>query len=150
VIYSFLNLILEYCGGETDCIYLIENEPMLHMPCPLNCGCLKSPRPRDARLMRMCERGVLQFVIIKPIMACLAIIMIATDNYFSVVFEYFEAVVYNVSYSWALYCMYVFYLATNELLAKFRPIMKFASVKGQCSAVLCRVLINLSATTCCS
>ena len=48
VIYSFLNLILEYCGGETDCIYLIENEPMLHMPCPLNC-CLK-PRPRDARL----------------------------------------------------------------------------------------------------
>ena len=85
VIYSFLNLILEYCGGETDCIYLIENEPMLHMPCPLNC-CLK-PRPRDARLMRLCQRGVLQFIIVKPIMAALAIVMIATGNYFNVVYQ---------------------------------------------------------------
>jgi hypothetical protein len=46
VIYSFLNLILEYCGGETDCIYQIENEPQLRMPCPL---CFMKPRPRDAR-----------------------------------------------------------------------------------------------------
>ena len=46
VIYSFLNLILEYSGGETDCMYQIENEPQLHMPCPL---CFLKPRPRDAR-----------------------------------------------------------------------------------------------------
>ena len=46
VIYSFLNLILEYCGGETDCIYQIENEPLLRMPCPL---CFMKPKQRDAR-----------------------------------------------------------------------------------------------------
>jgi hypothetical protein len=46
VIYSFLNLILEYSGGETDCIYQIENEPQLKWPCPL---CFLKPRTRDAR-----------------------------------------------------------------------------------------------------
>lgn len=46
VIYSFFNLILEYSGGETDCIYQIENEPQLRWPCPL---CFLKPRPRDAR-----------------------------------------------------------------------------------------------------
>ena len=29
VIYSFFNLIIEYCGGETDCVYMMENEPNL-------------------------------------------------------------------------------------------------------------------------
>lgn len=37
VVYSFLNLILEYCGGETDCVYQIENEPPIKMPFPLCC-----------------------------------------------------------------------------------------------------------------
>jgi hypothetical protein len=46
VIYSFLNLILEFCGGEADCIYQIENEAMLPMPWPL---CFMKPVPRDAR-----------------------------------------------------------------------------------------------------
>lgn len=46
VIYSFLNLILEYSGGETDCVYLIENEPPLKMPCPL---CLMKPKQRNTK-----------------------------------------------------------------------------------------------------
>jgi hypothetical protein len=46
VIYSFLNLILEYCGGETDCIYQIENEPAITLPCPF---CFMKKMPRDAR-----------------------------------------------------------------------------------------------------
>ncbi len=50
VLYSFLNLILEYAGGETDCVYSIENEPMLRMPCPL---CLMKPRARDARYVKV-------------------------------------------------------------------------------------------------
>ena len=46
VLYSFLNLILEYCGGETDCIHQIENDPVLKMPFPF---CCLRPMPRDAR-----------------------------------------------------------------------------------------------------
>ena len=46
VIYSFFNLIIEYCGGETDCVYMMENEPNLTMPFPL---CCMGSQPRDAR-----------------------------------------------------------------------------------------------------
>ena len=46
VIYSFFNLILEYCGGETDCVHAMENEAALRMPCPL---CFLKPRLRDTR-----------------------------------------------------------------------------------------------------
>ena len=46
VLYSFFNLILEFCGGETDCIYQIENESPISMPFPL---CFLGARPRDAR-----------------------------------------------------------------------------------------------------
>jgi len=46
VVYSFFNMILEYCGGETDCVYAIENDPALILPFPL---CLLKRRPRDAR-----------------------------------------------------------------------------------------------------
>lgn len=46
VVYSFMHLILEYCGGETDCVYLMENEPRLQMPFPL---CCLKPRARTMR-----------------------------------------------------------------------------------------------------
>jgi len=126
VLYSFLNLILEFCGGESDCVYQIENESPLRMPFPL---CFLRPRPRDARLMRFCQRGVLQFIVIKPIMAVLTVIMIATGNLFHPAYVAVEFVIYNGSYGWALYCMYVFYLATHSLIKNFRPISKFVTVK---------------------
>ena len=126
VLYSFLNLVMEFCGGETDCVYQIENDPPLLMPFPL---CFLGHWPRDARMVRFCQRGVLQFIIIKPIMAVLTVIMIATDNYFNIYYEAFEAFVYNISYGWALYCLLVFYLATHHHIRKFKPLSKFTTVK---------------------
>jgi hypothetical protein len=46
VVYSFMNLILEYCGGETDCVYMMENEPPLRLPFPL---CMSKPQARTMR-----------------------------------------------------------------------------------------------------
>lgn len=46
VVYSFMHLMLEYSGGETDCVYLMENEPRLRLPCPL---CCLKPRARTMR-----------------------------------------------------------------------------------------------------
>ncbi len=46
VIYSFFNLILEYGGGETDCVYAVENDAPLVFPFPF---CYSKPRPKDAR-----------------------------------------------------------------------------------------------------
>lgn len=46
VVYSFMHLMLEFSGGETDCVYLMENEPRLRLPCPL---CCMKPRARTMK-----------------------------------------------------------------------------------------------------
>jgi hypothetical protein len=45
VVYCFMYLMLEYCGGETDCVYMMENEPALRFPFPFSC----IRWPRNAR-----------------------------------------------------------------------------------------------------
>jgi hypothetical protein len=79
--------------------------------------------------MRFCKRGVLQFIMIKPVMAVLTLIMIATNNYFNIGYVVVETLIYNVSYGWALYCLLVFYMATNQIIKKFKPLIKFSTVK---------------------
>ena len=39
------------------------------------------------------------------------------------------AIIYNITYSVALYALLLFYLGTHELLAPFNPLLKFAMVK---------------------
>ncbi len=39
-------------------------------------------------------------------------------------------VVYNVTYSIALYALVLFYLGTHDLLAPYNPLLKFALVKS--------------------
>jgi hypothetical protein len=128
VVYSFLNLILEYCGGETDCVYQIENEPLLYLPLPL---CCVKPLPRDAKLMRICCRGVLQFVIIKPIVTLVDLCLLPTGHDDNYIWQIIKLVIYNLSYGLALYCLFVFYLATKPITKNFRPVYKFAAVKGE-------------------
>jgi len=127
VVYSLLNLIMEYCGGEVDCIYSMEGEEPLTMPCPLNL-CMK-PKRRDAKLLRFCQRGVLQFVLVKPIMATCDVATMATGHYYNPIFQWTETVIYNISYCTALYCLLCIYLATNTQLKKFRCLWKISSVK---------------------
>lgn len=126
VILFFLNLVLQYCGGETDCVYAIENEPSLRMPCPL---CFLKPMPRDAKLLRFCQRAALQFVVVKPIMTVVDIILLATGYYFNIIWQILETIVYNLSYGIALYGLVLFYLATAQVIKRFRPKTKFISVK---------------------
>jgi hypothetical protein len=127
VVYSLLNLIMEYCGGEVDCVYSIENEGPLEMPFPFNC-CMK-PRARDAKLLRFCQRGVLQFVLIKPIMATCDVITMLTGTYYNDIFQAVEATIYNISYCSALYALLCIYLATRTMLSKFKCLWKISAVK---------------------
>jgi len=82
------------------------------------------------RLMRICYRGVLQFIILKPIMAVIDIIMLATEMYFNIIWQTSSAIIYNLSYASALYSLYLFYLATKRIIKDFRPISKFLTVKS--------------------
>jgi len=127
VIYCFLALILEYIGGELQCLTAISKKPSMKHPVP--CCCL--PRlALDVRFLRMCKQGCLQFIVSKPIMAVLSIIMLATDLYDSMGYTVFMLSVYNISYTIALYALLLFYLATADVITGFSPVRKFLAVKA--------------------
>jgi hypothetical protein len=54
-------------------------------------------------------------------------------------------IIYNVTYTLALYALVLFYMGTHELLAPFNPLLKFAVVKAvvfltfwqACESIIC-------------
>jgi len=125
-VYCLLNLILEYSGGETDCVYAIENEGPVRMPPPF---CCMKPRPRNAKLIRFCHKGVIQFVITRPIMGVFDVVAFALGAYYQVWYQVIEAIIYNFSYGGALFGLILFYQATKKHIRRFRPGFKIAAVK---------------------
>lgn len=126
VVYSFLSLILTFAGGESACVAKMEHEAALSHPVPF---CCLTPVARDGRLLRNCKRAALQFVVVKPTFAVVSLIMLACGNYDSHIYQWILTVVYNMSYSVALYGLLLFYLATKHVLYSFKPVRKFLAVK---------------------
>ncbi|KAF0749683.1 hypothetical protein AaE_006964, partial [Aphanomyces astaci] len=128
VVYSFLELVLSFAGGESTCVSKMVGEKELDHPFP--CNFCFPPMARDGRLLRACKKATIQFVLIKPSIALLSLFMLAIDAYNSTGYQWFLWVVYNGSYSIALYGLLVFYLATKHILAPFSPVLKFFAVKS--------------------
>jgi hypothetical protein len=127
VVYSFLALVLSFCGGESVCVLKMQSEPDIPHAWPLSV-CFP-PMGRDGRLLRFCKRATLQFVLVKPVFALLSLLMLACGTYHTLFYQLLLAVVYNISYSLALYGLWLFYLATRHILQPFHPVMKFLAVK---------------------
>lgn len=69
---------------------------------------------------------------------CNSLAALAGGLYFETGFQAVLLVVYNVTYSIALYSLLIFYLAIQSLLTPFQPVRKFFSVKGKsCSCSVC-------------
>ena len=130
VIWEFLKLILAYCGGESACLTVIAKNPgsVRHM-WPLN-YCFR-PLRLDPRFMRICKRFTLQFVLIKPVMAIVNIIMLELCMYTNKAYQVSQLIVYNISYSLSLYGLVLFYIATHHHpgLKSRKPLLKFAAIK---------------------
>eukprot|EP01138_Halocafeteria_seosinensis_P012990 gb/GECG01013268.1/.p1 GENE.gb/GECG01013268.1/~~gb/GECG01013268.1/.p1 ORF type:complete len:439 (+),score=36.26 gb/GECG01013268.1/:1-1317(+) len=126
VVYSFLHLILEYIGGEGVCVMKLQEECEMRHPWPL---CKLPPIHLNDRFITRCKQYTLQFVFVKPVMAAISVIMLATGRYESLGYQVFSLFVYNLSYSAALYALFLFYLATRKLLKGFHPVAKFFAVK---------------------
>jgi len=127
VVYCFLVLVLEYAGGEGTCANKLADNPPMRHPWPL---CKLSPIALDTRFLRRCKQGALQFVVIKPVMAVISLSLLASGAYDSTVYQIILLLVYNLSYTMALYALLLFYLATKVLLAPFHPVWKFLAVKS--------------------
>lgn len=70
------------------------------------------------------------FIITQPSVAIISLILLFAGYYYSTVWQIMQTVIYNISYIWALYCLYVFYLAIKQNIKNFRPIAKFVTVKS--------------------
>lgn len=128
VVYCFLALVLSFAGGESVCVMKMQGEPDITHTWPLS-RCF-GPIGRDGRLLRSCKRATIQFVLIKPVFAMLSLVMLACGQYNSFPYQFVLTIVYNLSYSIALYGLWLFYLATKHILKPFNPVLKFFAVKS--------------------
>lgn len=146
VVYCFLSLILDYCGGENACALVIQKSPgAIQTPWPMS-QCLfpehfkhapillRRTIPLDPAFVKACKRATLQFVGVKPAMAIITVVVSLCAG--PAILEepgwlWPQAVVYNTSYTIALYALALFYAATKNHagLEGTRPIRKFAAVK---------------------
>ncbi|KAH0476552.1 MAG: uncharacterized protein KVP18_001706 [Porospora cf. gigantea A] len=156
VIYCFMVYVLEVCDGEAACALEAQKDPgyVKHLP-PLSwfipeSGCrVFGPAiashgqgfckwhyvtlviPCSPQVIKYCKRGTLQFVVLKPVMAVIAVSGFLGRWGSHPVYTFIESTLYNISYSVALYALAIFYCVTksNPKMKRYRPLHKFVSVK---------------------
>jgi hypothetical protein len=126
-LYSFFMLMLEYCGGENQCaLKMIRNPGMIKQPVPL---CCLPHIKTDNHFLRTCKRGVIQFVVIKPLFAIISLVMLMFDEYDNNIYRGIMLFVYNASISYALYVLAIFYMGAKPHLVGCNAVKKFLAVK---------------------
>lgn len=133
VIYSFMSLCYEYLGGEGNIMSELRGKPIKTNWYYGTC-CL-SNKSYTIEFLRFCKQATLQFCAVKPLMSFLTLYLVSNDRYkdgdWSPDNGYiYINLIYNVSYSVALYGLYLFYQATKNLLSPYEPVWKFMTVKS--------------------
>ncbi len=126
-IHCFLVLMLDFPGGEAAVVEGIKDKGLLSHPAPFGLCCTKIPLGAD--FIRNMKRTTLQFVVLKPLLAALSLITLWAGVFDSDAVQWILLVGYNISYTTALYGLFLFYLGTKSLLYGFSPVGKFSAVK---------------------
>jgi len=130
VIYNFYSLLIEYVGGYERGKNLFMNRPRTRLVVPLVCFEVQPKRG----LLRQCKRLTLQYVLIRPAMTLLALILQSVSQYCSGNYSPFHGylwvtVVNFFSVTVAMYALVLFYSMGKEEIAQYKPLPKFLSVK---------------------
>ncbi|MED6131046.1 hypothetical protein PIB30_116814 [Stylosanthes scabra] len=133
VIYNFLSLCLAWVGGPGAVVLSLSGRIL--KPSWFLMTCCLPPLPLDGRFIRKCKQGCLQFVILKPILVVLTLILYEKGKYkdgnFSPSQSYlYLTIIYTISYTMALYALALFYVACRDLLQPFNPVPKFIIIKS--------------------
>jgi hypothetical protein len=135
VVYLFFSLLVELLGGPERVVQHLENRRApLYRPWPLKLLASK-PYQLDARFLQSCKVGVMQFCVVRPVLAVLAAILYLAGVYergnisMNNSYIYLEFLV-NVSVTWAVWCLVIFFLSLRESLSPHDPIPKFVAIKG--------------------
>ncbi|GAM27698.1 hypothetical protein SAMD00019534_108740, partial [Acytostelium subglobosum LB1] len=129
VLYMFFCLCVSYGGGDRNLVTHFISHPPLKLPMPLFC----KVKPNE-RFLQICRMGMLQYVLIRPtitlVSAILARFHLYSEGEFKVTDFYpYASLIINLSVTVALYIIVLFYQATIEELAPYKPLLKFTSIK---------------------
>lgn len=132
VIYSFFNLILEYVGGEHNwlvCVQHTHPDGLKHTP-PFS-WCFRKSMDLDPTWLRNCKIACFQFVFVKPLVGLIFLPFLIAGTYYDAPWPVVRDVVYNITYTVALYALALLYMTTHKhpSLKPKRPLAKFTSVK---------------------
>ncbi|KAL1914928.1 uncharacterized protein VTP21DRAFT_7844 [Calcarisporiella thermophila] len=134
VIYCFFNLLVYLLGGERALLIMLHSRPPTQHLFPVNWW-RKEIYVGDPYSFLFVKRGILQFIYVKLILTLATMVLkifgLYNEGYISWTSGYFWiSFFYNLSVCLSLYCLMVFFLATKEDLAPFRPLSKFLCVKS--------------------
>lgn len=133
-LYTFFQLLVNFLGGERSLIIMMHGRPPVPHLWPLN-HIVGKVDISDPHTFLSIKRGILQYTWVKPLLAIATIIMKATSTFregvLSVNSGYFwTSLIYNVSISWSLYDLALFWVCMSADLQPFRPMPKFLCIKG--------------------
>ncbi|EGG14902.1 hypothetical protein DFA_10775 [Cavenderia fasciculata] len=122
-LYMFFALCVRYCGGDKNLIIHFISSPPMKCIFPFSCIHFKPN-----------EMGILQYVIVRPIVALVSAILeingLYDESHFAVKrFYVYSFVLNNLSVTVALFILLLFYQATIEELSPYKPLLKFTSIK---------------------
>jgi len=131
VLYMFFKMLIELADGEETLIQKLEFEKQLRCFMPLCCMHIKPGRI----FMHRCKQMILQFVVLKPLLALLIFWLdfagVYQEGNFSYQYGYlYITIIYNVSFTIALYFLVMFYEAIKHILARYHPLSKFLCIKA--------------------
>lgn len=132
-IYTFLQLLVNFVGGERSLIIMMHGRAPVSHPWPLNMYFSKVDIS-DPHTFLAIKRGILQYAYLKPLLAVSTIIFKLTDTYkegyISLDSGYlWSGIIYNVSITVSLYSLAMFWVCMSDDLQPFRPMPKFLCIK---------------------
>jgi len=109
----------------------LEQVPQMKYSIPFCCFHIKPGRI----FLHRCKQLILQFVVVKPVLAIITFILEMTETYdegnLAPTHGYlYITLLYNLSITICLYFLVLFYEATKGILAAYKPISKFLCIKA--------------------
>ncbi|KAG2484774.1 hypothetical protein HYH03_016428 [Edaphochlamys debaryana] len=134
VIYSFFAYLMAYLQDNLgDLDEYMSNKPQKQHLWGLHW--ILKPWDMGTRFLWECKKGVLNYVILRPICTALAFITDIFDKYGEGQINFKKSYIYlatvtSSSQLWALYCLIMLYTAMHAELAPIRPLSKFICIKA--------------------
>ena len=133
VIYNFMALCLAYVGGPGRVEVVCAGTVLA--PSLARCTCCLAPTPVNGAFVRRCKRGALQYVLLKPALAIITVVLAARGVWHEGTWSpgggfFWVQLSANATATIALYSLALFYFGTHDLLAPHSPVLKFLAVKA--------------------